>query len=59
MARQNCPSKAANKAAHEKFLRDFTDLMAAFESDQNRMAIVLDLGRLVGDWLRNHICTIA
>jgi hemerythrin len=58
MARHNCPSKAANKAAHAKFLRDFTDLAAAFESDQNRTAVVLDLGRLVGDWLRNHICSI-
>jgi len=58
MERHQCPSAAANKAAHAKFLRDFTDLAAAFEADADRTTIVLDLGRLVGDWLRNHICSV-
>ncbi len=58
MAQHNCPSKAANKAAHAKFLRDFTDLATAFEADGNSTSVLLDLGRLVGDWLGNHICTV-
>jgi hemerythrin-like metal-binding protein len=58
MARHNCPSKAANKAAHEKFLRDFTALVTAFDAGGNSTSVLLDLGKLVGEWLRNHICTI-
>lgn len=58
MAQHNCPSRAANKQAHEKFLRDFGGLVDAFESKTDSTAIVIDLNRLVGEWLRNHICTV-
>lgn len=58
MERHQCPSKVANKKAHEKFLRDFGGLVSAFEMKTDSTAIVIDLNRLVGEWLRNHICSV-
>ncbi|HWA26923.1 MAG TPA: bacteriohemerythrin [Lacunisphaera sp.] len=58
MARHRCPSAAKNKAAHQKFLQDFGRLAATFEEGKPSAKLLLDLRRLVGDWLKGHICQI-
>jgi hemerythrin-like metal-binding protein len=58
MARHQCPSKAQNQAAHQKFLRDFTALTTAFNGGQTNSALLLDLRKLVGEWLVSHICRV-
>jgi methyl-accepting chemotaxis protein len=58
MAREHCPAEAKNKIAHQKFLETFTKLMAEFEAKGATTSVLVDLKRLVADWLTNHICTI-
>jgi hemerythrin-like metal-binding protein len=58
MEQHQCPSKAKNKMAHQKFLSDFGKLVASFEARGETTAVLLDLRRLVADWLVNHICSV-
>lgn len=58
MDRHRCPSAARNKAAHQKFPHDFTALATTFEEGKVSTKLLLDLRRLVGDWLKGHICQV-
>jgi hemerythrin len=58
MDQHRCPSKAANKAAHLRFLQQFGELNQNFETHGPTTSMVLDLRRLVGDWLTTHICSV-
>ncbi|HYG23625.1 MAG TPA: bacteriohemerythrin [Verrucomicrobiae bacterium] len=58
MSTHRCPTSAANKAAHLKFLQSFTRLKANFEEHGPTTSMLLDLQSLVGDWLATHICSI-
>ena len=58
MEEHRCPAKQKNQMAHQKFLKDFQKLVAAFESRGETTSILLDLRRLVADWLVNHICSV-
>jgi methyl-accepting chemotaxis protein len=58
MDQHRCPSKAANIAAHRKFLKDFTAIAAEFNAGNTSTTVLLELRKLVGDWLTNHICKI-
>ncbi len=58
MDRHGCAASAKNKLAHKKFLADFQKLLDAFEKQGASVRLLLDLRRLVGDWLTNHICSV-
>jgi len=58
MEQQQCPERARNKMAHEKFLKTFQKLMADFEAKGAATSVLVDIKRLVAGWLTNHICTI-
>jgi hemerythrin-like metal-binding protein len=58
MDAQQCPSRAANQLAHQKFLRQFQDLASAVNQQHLGTAALLDLKNLLARWLTNHICTV-
>jgi methyl-accepting chemotaxis protein len=58
MEQHRCPSRDANRAAHRKFLKTFEKLAADFEAKGESTSILLDLRRLVAEWLVNHICSV-
>lgn len=58
MERHACPSKDRNRAAHQKFLADFSALAERFEADSAATTVLLDLRKLVAEWLTTHICSI-
>ncbi|MFO1477546.1 MAG: bacteriohemerythrin [Verrucomicrobiota bacterium] len=58
MEKTGCPVRAKNKLAHEAFLRNFQKLATEFETKGESTAVLLDLRKMVGDWLTNHICSV-
>lgn len=58
MEKHRCAATAKNKLAHRKFLADFENLAASFEKEGESVRLLLDLRRLVGEWLTNHICSV-
>ena len=58
MDRHQCPSKAANLIAHQKFLKNFEAMRTRFETDGATTSLLLDMRALVGDWLATHICNV-
>jgi hemerythrin len=58
MEQHRCPARVRNKTAHEEFLKVFRRLLATFEAKGPTTTVLIELKQLVGDWLRNHICSI-
>jgi hemerythrin len=58
MEHHQCPVRAKNKMAHDTFLKNFQKIATDFETKGESTAVLLDLRRLVGEWLANHICSI-
>ena len=58
MEEHQCPARGPNKAAHAKFLRDYVQLVDIMKRDGPSSSVLLKLKDLVGDWLRNHICSV-
>jgi hemerythrin-like metal-binding protein len=58
MDQHQCPSRAANKMAHSKFLETFAKLKSDFDAHGPTTTVLLDLRNLVGNWLSRHICTV-
>jgi len=58
MDQRRCPSRAANKAAHARFLEQYGELLEAVKRDGVSTKLVVELEHLLSDWLRNHICSI-
>lgn len=58
MDQHRCPSRDRNLAAHQRFLENFTRLRAKFDAEGPTVGMLVDLRKLVGDWLNNHICSI-
>jgi len=58
MEEHQCPVRTANKAAHSKFLRDYAGFVETMKRDGPSSALLLKLRDLVGEWLRNHICSV-
>lgn len=53
-----CPSRAANKAAHKQFLVQFAEFQERFQKDGATTTLVLELKDLASSWLKSHICKI-
>jgi hemerythrin len=58
MRRLHCPAADQNKAAHAQFLTDFGMLLDTVKSDGVSTGAIVKLQKMLGDWLRNHVCTI-
>ncbi len=58
MEQTQCPARAKNKLAHDKFVQEFQKLAAAFEKTGETTVVLLQLRQLVASWLTNHICSI-
>jgi hemerythrin len=58
MEQHRCPSRDVNKMAHKKFLNNFERLQRDFEAQGPTTSLLLDMRRLVGDWLASHICSV-
>ncbi len=57
MEQHQCPSRNANRAAHQEFLKRFTDLVQAFDQGLDT-SVLVDLKDLTSRWLTSHICGI-
>ncbi len=58
MQGHHCPARGQNKAAHVQFLRDYGTLVEIVKRDGPSTTAVLQIKDLLGNWLKNHICTI-
>ena len=58
MEEHQCPSRSQNKAAHAKFLQDYERVVAMVQKNGASSNAALELKRMLGDWLANHICRI-
>jgi hemerythrin-like metal-binding protein len=58
MEKTSCPSKAANRAAHLKFLREFEEVLRIFNEGNGTTRLLLALKTMVADWLESHICSV-
>jgi hemerythrin len=58
MREHQCPASAKNKIAHAQFMRDFVQLVQTVTREGATTNAVVRLRQLLGDWLREHICTI-
>ena len=58
MKQHRCPSFGKNKIAHAQFLRDFGQLYEMVAQEGATTRAVLQLQKMLGDWLRNHVCTV-
>jgi hemerythrin-like metal-binding protein len=55
MEATNCPAAAANKAAHAQFLVTYSGLRKQFDGAGAGPSLVLQIHRLLSEWLVQHI----
>jgi hemerythrin-like metal-binding protein len=58
MDQHQCPSRTMNRAAHAKFLNDYTEIVEMVQRNGATTHVALKLKQMLGDWLANHICRI-
>ena len=58
MQNHRCPARGQNKSAHIQFLRDYETLAEIIKRDGPSTTAVLQVKDLLGNWLKNHICSI-
>jgi hemerythrin-like metal-binding protein len=58
MQQHQCPARGQNKAAHIEFLRDYEKLVEIVKRDGASTSTVIKLKEMLGNWLKNHICTV-
>ena len=58
MQSHQCPARGKNKAAHAQFLRDYEKLVELIQRDGATTTLVLQVKELLGNWLKNHICSV-
>jgi len=58
MDQHQCPVRGKNKAAHVQFLRDYESLVEIVKRDGASTTAVIQLKEMLGNWLKNHICSI-
>jgi len=58
MQSHQCPARGKNKAAHVQFLRDYEKLVELIKRDGATTTLVLQVKELLGNWLKNHICSV-
>ena len=58
MQSHHCPARGQNKAAHNRFLGDYEKLVEIVKRDGPSTTAVLQIKELLGNWLKNHICSV-
>ena len=58
MDRHHCPVAGQNKQAHQKFLKDYQQLMADARAQGASTRVAIQLKKMLADWLAMHICNI-
>jgi hemerythrin-like metal-binding protein len=58
MQSHQCPARGQNKSAHVQFLRDYETLAEIIKRDGPSTTAVLQIKDLLGNWLKNHICSV-
>jgi len=58
MQSHQCPAHGQNKAAHAQFLRDYEKLVELVKRDGATTTLVIQVKELLGNWLKNHICSV-
>ncbi len=58
MNRLRCTAAEANKIAHDAMRGEIARIKSRIASDGIQSLDVVQLEKILGDWLRNHICTV-
>ncbi len=58
MNRLHCPAAQANKAAHDGLRAEIAKIKARIASGGIQSLDVVQLEKILGDWLRTHICSL-
>jgi hemerythrin-like metal-binding protein len=58
MQAHQCPARGKNKAAHTKFLNDYSRLQELVKKDGASTKVAIELKQMLADWLSSHICKI-
>ncbi len=58
MLAYGCTAAAANKAAHDELRADLARIRARLDRDGITRIDVVHLEQALGNWIRNHICSI-
>lgn len=58
MKKRNCPTQLENIAAHKLFLQQYESLLGRYRSSGASLSFVMDVQKLVGEWLVDHICKV-
>jgi hemerythrin-like metal-binding protein len=58
MSRLRCRAAEANKVAHDAMRGEIAKIKSRIASEGIQSLDVVQLERILGDWLRTHICTV-
>jgi hemerythrin len=58
MSRLHCSAAGANKAAHDSMRDEISKIKSRIAAAGIQSLDVVHLEKLLGDWLRTHICTV-
>ncbi len=58
MNRLRCPAAEANKAAHDALRGEIAKIKSRIASEGIQSLDVVQLEKILGDWLRTHICSV-
>lgn len=58
MLEHRCPAARRNKAAHDELRADLARIRARVQADGTDSVDVVHLQQALGNWIRNHICSI-
>ncbi len=58
MNRLHCPAAPANKAAHDGLRSEIARIKARIAAEGIQSLDVVQLEKILGDWLRTHICSV-
>ena len=58
MTRMHCSAALANKAAHDAMRGEIAAIKSRIASSGIQSLDVVQLEKILGDWLRSHICTV-
>lgn len=56
--RSRYPQAAGHRKLHEDFIRTFTELKGRYEQSGDKSAIVLEINRVVYEWLKSHVMKV-
>lgn len=58
MREKNYPSYVQHKLIHDQFISRLKDLKVKVAAEKNKLNVVIEVNRVVVDWLTNHILKV-